>query len=212
MTRVLRFGRWAGVITLALGYAILAHYTNATPQTENLGLGVALAPILVAVALVAWNAAHRLLMLTLLVAAAIALWALWSRMAHHYSLVYWMEHAGTQLMLCAVFARTLLAGREPMCTGFARMVHGTLAPVVARYTRQVTVAWALFFGGMASVSTLLYAAAPLETWSIFANFFTAPLIVLMFVLEYAARRMLLPDIEHAHILDGVKAYWKQPAR
>lgn len=200
------------MIVLGLSYAFLAHYTNTTPQTETLGLAVALAPIIFAAASLAWNAARRLLMLTVLGVAAAVLLALWSRVAHHYSLVYWMEHAGTELMLCAVFARTLRAGREPMCTYFARMVQGTLEPAVQRYTRQITKAWMIFFGGMAATSTLLYVVAPLETWSAFANFFTAPLIGLMFAAEYAVRRLVLPNIEHAHILDGVKAFWNQPAR
>lgn len=211
MAHSLRFGHWA-VIALALGYAFLAHYTNSTPHTETLGLAVALAPILLAAVVMARNARHSLLMLALVGAAAAALLALWSRMAPHYSLVYWMEHAGTELMLGAVFARSLRAGHEPMCTYFARMVHGTLGPELQRYTRQITKAWVIFFGGMAATSTLLYFAAPLEVWSAFANFFTAPLIGLMFVAEYAVRRRALPDFEHVPILEGIKAFWNQSAR
>jgi hypothetical protein len=32
------------------------------------------------------------------------------------------------------------------------------------------------------------------------------------VLEYGARKCLLPDIRHGHILDTLKVIWKVPAR
>jgi uncharacterized membrane protein len=65
----------------------------------------------------------------------------------------------------------------------------------------------VFFAAMASLSTALYFSVPLATWSMFANFFTAPLIVLMFLCEYLVRRCRFPDMEHAHIVDGVRAFW-----
>jgi uncharacterized membrane protein len=128
----------------------------------------------------------------------------------HTSLIYWIEHAATQSLLCVAFARSLAPGRESMCTMFARMVHGTLGPAMERYTRQVTLAWSVFFGAMASVSTALFFAAPVSVWSAFANFCTGPLIVLMFIGEYAVRRRVLPDVEHAGIVAGVQAFWKTP--
>ena len=79
-----------------------------------------------------------------------------------------------------------------------------------RYTRQVTLAWSIFFGTMALVSTALFFAAPVKVWSGFANFLTAPLIALMFIVEYAVRRRMLPDVEHAGIVAGVQAFWKTP--
>jgi hypothetical protein len=90
------------------------------------------------------------------------------------------------------------------------MIHGPLTPSIERYTRQVTAAWVVFFGMMAATSSLVFFAAPLSTWSVFANFFTAPLTCLMFIAEYAARRHLHPDMEHVHILAAVKAFRNQP--
>ena len=49
------------------------------------------------------------------------------------------------------------------------MIHGAVTPAVARYTRQITLAWTLFFVAIAAVSTLLFATAPIVTWSTFAN-------------------------------------------
>ena len=70
--------------------------------------------------------------------------------------------------------RSYMGMRVSMVTLFARMVHGTLAPAMERYTRQVTLAWSIFFGTMALESTALFFAAPVKVWSGFANFLTAP--------------------------------------
>jgi uncharacterized membrane protein len=212
MSGAARFARLAMAAGLAAGYAFLAHYTNTTARTAALGTAVALAPLIAAALSIAWHASHRKLMLSLCAVAGIALLAAWPALERHYSLLYWIEHAGTQTILCMAFARTLAPGREPMCTYFARMVHGSLTPPIARYSRQVTKAWVMFFAFMAMLSTALFFAASLHAWSLFANFFTAPLIGLMFVAEYIVRRRAHPDMEHAGILAGIQAFWKAPVR
>lgn len=199
------------VFAFVISYALLAHYTNVS-GVETLGTAVALAPLLVVAASLFWQSRHNKLAPILLVLGCIALVLLWGRMEKHYTFIFWLEHAGTELFLCFVFGRTLTGGREPMVTYFARMVHGPLTPALQLYTRQVTKAWVGFFAGMAVVSTVLFHSAPVEIWSVFANFFTAPLIALMFLGEYVVRRRLHPTMDHAPILDGVKAYWKHPAR
>ncbi|HJU72012.1 MAG TPA: hypothetical protein VJ603_09200 [Paucimonas sp.] len=211
MFEALRLGRWIAAGALALGYALLAHHTNTAAGTATLGVLLALAPLVLAALSLAWHARRRIAMLALFGLGCAALAANWSVLTHHYDRIYWFEHAGTELILCLTFGRTLASGREPMCTTFARAVHGTITPTLARYSRQVTVAWVGFFGAMAAASTTIFLVAPLSVWSAFANFFTAPLIAAMFVLEYLVRRYLHPHMEHAHILDAVKAFWKAPA-
>lgn len=193
-----------------VGYALLAHYTNVA-GTETLGTIVALAPILVAAVSLVWQLRRHKVVPILFVLACLALAIAWGRIEKHYSLIYWLEHAGTELFLCFIFGRTLLEGREPMVTFFARMIHGPLSPELQTYTRAVTKAWVAFFAVMAALSTLLFMLVSVEVWSMFANFFTAPLIALMFLGEYLVRRRLHPKMEHAPILEGVKAYWKHPA-
>lgn len=211
MSRSVRFGRTTAAVACAAGYALLAHYTNIA-RTETLGTLVALSPLVLAALSLAWHARHRIPMLGLCGFGCAALFIAWGTLEQHFSRIYWIEHAGTQLILCLWFGRTLGAGREPMCTYFARIMHGSLTPAIERYTRQVTVAWVMFFGFMSAASTAIFLAAPLAAWSTFANFFTAPLIGLMFVAEYAVRRRLHPDMEHARFLDVVKAFWNVPAR
>jgi len=212
MSAVLRFSRAAFFIVLGLAYALLAHYTNTTPQTARLGILVALAPITLAAFSMAWHATQRRALLALFFLGCASLFVVRDSLLKHVGLIYWIEHAGTELMLGLMFARSLRAQREPMCSYFARMMHGPLSPLLADYTRQVTRAWVGFFAAMAAVSTILFVTTSIQTWSLFANFFTAPLIALMFVVEYAVRKRMLPNIEHAHILDGIKAFWKQPVR
>jgi uncharacterized membrane protein len=211
MSRLVAMARWCAIIALAIGYTVLAHHTNTTPGNEKLGASVALAPILLAAISIALRSQRRRTMLALIGIGCIGLVMTWSSVENHYSRIFWMEHAGMQLMLCLVFARTLSPGRESMCTYFARMVHGSMTPALLRYTRQVTVAWVIFFGAMALTSTVIFFVAPLAIWSLFANFFTAPLILLMFIAEYAVRRQMDLDMEHAHFLAALKAAWTKPA-
>lgn len=204
--------RVMAIVALGVAYACLAHYTNSRAGTETLGTVLALAPIVLALLSMAWQARHRVAALLVFCIGCAALLAAWSMLTQHFARIYWLEHAGSQLMLSLGFARTLGPAREPMCTYFARMIDGPLTPQLERYTRQVTKAWAAFFALMAATSTLLFMTVAQSTWSVFANFFTAPLIVLMFLLEYGARKCLLPDIRHGHILDTLKVVWKVPAR
>ncbi len=211
MLEVARYGRVFLVVALTIGYALLAHYTNTVSSNSTLGVLVALTPLVFAVLLMAWNSRHRWAMLITIASGGVAIFVIWDTLEQHFHWLYWIEHAGTQLVLCLVFARTLRAGREPMCSYFARLVHGPLAPAMVRYTRQITFAWVAFFGLMSTISTVLFFAAPVAIWSVFVNFLTGPLICLMFILEYAARHFLLPDMEHVPILAAVKAMRKVPA-
>ena len=201
-----RILRWLGIITLLIGYPLLAHYTNESAHNGNLGALVALAPVILLVLVVVWRSPQRSVMLGVLLLACATLWAEWSALEQHFGLVYWLQYLGMQLVLFTTFARTLIAGRQPLCTRLAEAVHAPLTPQQEIYTRQVTVAWALFFAAMALVSTLLFFLAPLTTWSVFANFLTLPLVVLMFIAEYWVRRWILPDMQHTHILDAIRAF------
>lgn len=207
-----RIARWLGIAALVIGYPLLAHYTNESSHSGNLGAVVAIAPVVLIALVLAWRSPRRFIMLGVLVLFCVALWAGWPALERHFGLVYWLQHVGMQLILFMTFGRTLIAGRQPLCTRFAEMVHAPLTPQHEIYARQVTVAWTLFFAAMALVSTLLFFLAPLTTWSVFANFLTLPLVVLMFIAEYWVRRWVLPDMRHRHILDAVRAFRNTPAR
>ena len=210
MTR--RIVPWLGIAALLVGYPLLAHYTNESAHDGSLGALVAIAPVVLIALVLAWRSPRRLTMLGVLALLGIALWAGWSALENHFGLVYWLQHVGMQLILFMTFGRTLIAGRQPLCTRFARAVHAVVTPQHEIYARQVTIAWTLFFVAMALASTLLFFLAPLATWSVFANFLTLPLVALMFVGEYWVRRWALPEMRHMHILDAVRAFRNTPAR
>ena len=207
--------RWLGIAALIIGYALLAHYTSASTENGNLGAIVAITPVLLISLLLAWRSKSRMTMLSVLAFVCIALWSVWPILEKHFGLVYWIQHVGMQLILFMTFGRTLLSGQKPLCTRFAEQLHSSPEKLTlphAHYTRQVTLAWTLFFAVMALVSTLMFFLTPLATWSIFANFLTLPLVAIMFIAEYWVRKQVLPDIKHVHIFDAVRAYWATSAR
>jgi uncharacterized membrane protein len=204
----LRIARWLGIAALVIGYPLLAHYTNASVQLRPLGAAVAIAPVAVLALVLAWRSTRRGLMLSLLALLCAGLWMAWPLLAQNFEVIYWLQHAGMQLLLFVFFGRTLIAGRVPLCTRFARIVHApaTLAPSHERYARLVTLAWTVFFAVIGITSTLLFFLAPLSVWSVFANFLTPLLVAVMFIAEYAVRYRLLPHAPRTHILDAVRAF------
>ena len=207
-----RIARGLVIAALVIGYPLLAHYTNQSANGGNLGAWVAVTPVVLIALVLAWRSAWRLVMLGLLVLMCTALWAVWPALEQHYGFVYWLQYSGFQLVLFMTFARTLTGGRQPLCTRFAEAVHAPLTPQHEIYARQVTVAWTLFFAAMALMSAALFFLTPLTTWSVFANFMTLPLVVLMFVAEYLVRRRLLPNMRNTHILDAVRAFRNTPVK
>lgn len=207
-----RILRWLGIAALVTGYPLLAHYTNAYAHNDNLGAAVSIAPVILIALTLAWKSPMRPLLLGALALSCAALWTEWQALQLHFGLVYWLQHVGMQLILLMTFARTLFDGRQPLCTRFAEAVHAPLSPQHEIYARRVTLAWSLFFAAMTLSSTLLFFLAPLATWSIFANFLTAPLVALMFIAEYRVRKQALPEMQNMHILDAVRAFRKTSLR
>lgn len=203
---------WLGIAALLVGYPLLAHYTNESAHSGRLGALVAVAPLVLIALALAWRSPRRFSILGVVLLLCISLWAGWQALENHFGLVYWLQHVGLQLVLFVTFGRTLMAGREPLCTRFAHAVHVLVTPQHAIYTRQVTIAWTLFFAAMALASTLLFFLAPLATWSVFANLLTLPLVALMFIGEYWVRWRVLPEMRHMHIFDAVRAFRNTQAR
>jgi hypothetical protein len=99
------------------------------------------------------------------------------------AVVHWAIYAG----LLLTFAATLRPGREALLTFMARKLHGTISEEVKVYTRQVTIAWCVFFAMQLATSMILFVFAPLVVWSFFANVLDIPLVATMFVAEYIFR-------------------------
>lgn len=203
-----RVVRGMGIAVLGVTYSILAYYSAATSAATtfpSLGVVVSLAPAFTFLLWLAWRSPARPAMLLLGAVVAGVLWAFWGELERNFSWVCFLQHAGTYAMLAAAFGVTLTGGRKAMCSRFAEAVHGHLAPDLARYTRQITLAWMLFFVAVSLVSGILFFFSSIEIWSIFANFLSFPLIALMFVAEYLVRLCTLPHLEKHSIMDGIRA-------
>jgi len=103
---------------------------------------------------------------------------------------------GLNFMLAAVFGFTLRKGRTPLIHAIAAyaMAPEPVGPEFARHLRRVTIAWVVFFVAMGAMCAGLGFAAPFEWWSLFANVLYWPLILAMFLCEYAIRRTWLRDL------------------
>lgn len=156
----------------------------------------------------AWRSAQRAAWFAVWLAAVAGLWLARGQLAASTHWVLLLQHVGMNAMLGLVFGRTLVPGVTPLVSRFARVVHGTLSPLLTRYTRRVTWAWVLFFGLTSLVSVLLFAFAPLALWSAFVNLLSLPLLVAMFVGEYAVRLWVVPRAERSGFLQALGS-WRE---
>jgi uncharacterized membrane protein len=208
-----RAARWSFIAAGVVGYPVLAYYSAATSAgkaTPSLGVAVSLAPLLGLLLWLAWHSPRRSVWLLIGVGAGVLLWVFWGLLEHHFSWVYFIQHAGTNALLATLFGRTLGWRRQPLCTRFAEVLRGPLSPEIVCYTRQVTLAWTLFFVAMTLLSTVLFLLASINVWSIFADFLWSPLILLMFGAEYLVRLRKLPHLQHHSIMEGILAFWRAP--
>jgi uncharacterized membrane protein len=185
-------GRWVRPLAIAAccAYPALNHAAAVLDEPRWAALGIAL---------VAWAFATgwlSALVATLVAASTLAL-VLWLA-AHLPGMLLYVPPVAINLALCAFFARTLRQGYEPLVSGFARIDRGgQLAPDLARYTRNLTRAWAGFFVLMAAISATLAVTGPLAAWSLFSNILNYLLVVLFFILEYVYRRVRYRHHAHA---------------
>jgi uncharacterized membrane protein len=117
-----------------------------------------------------------------------------------------VPHALINLGLLIFFGGSLLPGREPLITIFARKVDRSFPQRMEGYTRSVTAAWAIFFAAQLIISLALFLLAPIALWSLFVNVLNAPLIALMFLAEYLYRITHFRDYRHASIPQMIRAF------
>lgn len=117
-----------------------------------------------------------------------------------------LSHATLNLFLLWLFGRTLLRGQEPLISQIARHIKGQLTQEITRYTRQVTIAWCIFFTLQVITSLSLYAFAPIAAWSFFINVLDLPLLILMFITEQAYRTARFPHHSRTSIMKVIKVY------
>ncbi len=200
----------AAVVVFFIAYSVLSHYSNSNPQARDLGAGLALAPMLTLGFVLLWRWRGALIALAAAAAAVFLLYHYWPLFTQNFSVVYLIQQCGFYGIMAFSFGRSLLGGRVPLCTQFADKLHGPLSALELRYTRSVTVAWVIFFLLNMAVSCVLFEFAPLRVWSLFVNFFSLPLILLMFVAEYAVRRRVLPQVQRNGLIATLRVYFVNP--
>jgi uncharacterized membrane protein len=180
----------------------------------------------------ATDSGSRTLVLTVLAWQLFAQWILWNQgkkvlaiavslvcvpffyFYSHLAAIQWVNLIPNTLIygsLAWMFGRTLSKGQVPLITQLATKIQGELPPEIYRYTRQVTIAWTLFFALSALLGILLYYFVSFAAWSLFSNVYSTPLLIGMFVLEYAYRLLRYRQFKHPSLSDGMKAFMNHSA-
>jgi len=195
------------IVSLVAAYAALSHYSNTVTTARDLGVFLALGPLLAFALALLWRAAGVKAALPATAAAALLLRHYWPLLKENFSVVYLLQEGGFYTLMAFSFGRSLVGHGTPLCTQLADQLHGPLTAQEVLYTRRVTAAWTLFFVLIAAATLGFFVFAPLRTWSLFANFCVVPLIGLMFVGEYAVRRRVLPGARRPGLLAAVRVYF-----
>lgn len=200
--------RVLGVGLVAVVWALASHVASSSETPPAWGAVMALTPASIALALALWRLPRRWMAVGAIAVQLGLLLAAWPWLRTQAALLFLLEQMGVYLLLALFFGRTLKGPGESLVTQLARRVHGgVLSPAQLRYTRKVTVAWTLFFAGIALVSLLLFLFMPVLVWSTFANLLAGPLIGVMFMAEFLCRRLVLAGEDQATIADAIRA-WK----
>lgn len=205
--RAPRSRAWVALaVLLSAGFALLAHFAIVDELTPTVGALLSLIPVTALALYAVRRSRHRAAALVAILAFGALLWMGWGTLQRHFPDLFFVEHAGANLVLAFVFGRTLFGGREALCTRLARLLHGTLPAEVERYSRRVTAAWTIFFATLFALSCTLYFGGFLAAWSVLANILSPILIVAMFMVEYAIRHRVLPQWERVGLLGGIRAF------
>lgn len=180
-----------------LGYPLLCHAAVAFGEPRWAALGLVL---LAWVTVRAWRGAlASVFAVVVLLAVATAV------IAVAPTAIVYVPPIALNLALCALFARSLRSGSEPMITRFARLERaGDMPDELATYTRRLTQLWTVFFVLMAAISLSLALWASPAAWSLFTNLVNYALVLLMFVLEYAYRRIRYRHYRHAGVMEFLR--------
>lgn len=198
--------RIVGVALATTLYILGCHWLMTRAGASPWSAVGVLTPMLAAIAVGAWRGGqHLLAALAALAIAGLAAQALFGVQVAPQRL-YLAQHVGIHLSLAFAFGGTLRAGRTPLITTLARRVHRNFTADMAAYTRNCTLAWVMYFAGMAGLSVALFVAAPFDTWALFANLLTPVTLAAMFIGEYLLRYLLHPEFERTSFADAIRSY------
>src|ERR1700722_18678320 len=114
----------AAIVVFVIAYAGLSHYSNSAAKTHDLGVGLALGPVLTVGLLLVWRWTHLGVALLGAAAAAGLLRHYWPVLEKNFSVVYLLQEAGFYSLMAASFGLSLLGRRVAVCTQLADKLHG----------------------------------------------------------------------------------------
>jgi len=193
------------VLLVALDMA-MAHYLSRQPTVQDWAVVLALLPMSVALLGLIRRAAGTVLCCAALVGMIGLLVVGLPLLKHHVSWVYFIQNVTVNLLLGLWFGLSLTQGNEPLCTTFAGQLHPVMHPLLRWYTTRLTQVWTAFFFLMMSMSIGLFFLAPVTVWSVFANLLALPIAMLVFVIEYAVRKRILPPEDLLGPTSAFRAY------
>jgi uncharacterized membrane protein len=180
------------ILALIIAYAVLSHYSASSPDNKGLGAALSIGPVLLIGVALAWRWTRPLTALLISGSLCAFLYAYWPVVERNYEWADLAQQCGAYSLVALTFARSLFAGRVPVCTQLAGKLHAALTPAEIVYTRHATVAWVVFYVLMTMAIFILFFAASLRVWSLFVNFAAFGLIMLMGIAEHVIRRRVLP--------------------
>lgn len=218
-------------LLLLAAYLPLAHFAESR-QSDGLAV-VALADLAVMVMV---DGLYRLRMGAWLAVAVVAgLLALLLRSGHALTPLLLVPPTFTA-MVGWFFARSLRAGRVPVIAKPVAALYGltpaTLTPAYQRYTRRLTLAWALLLGVLTAINaTLALIAVPngllaqcgirpvvsvtTEQWSFIAHAANYGLLGVFAAVEFQVRKRVFPTRPYRNAVDFVRkmaglgpAFWR----
>jgi uncharacterized membrane protein len=200
----------AAVGLLLVAYSVLSHYSNSNPRAQDLGAALALAPTLsIAIGLI-WRFRGAVAAVIAAAAAALLLHHYWPLLTRSFTILSLIQQGGFYAILALSFGLSLRKNHVPLCTQLADKIHGPLTVLEQRYTRRVTAAWAIFLCSQVATTLLLFEFAPLRIWSLFVNFCSLPLLLLMFAGEMAVRQRVLPATHQSGLIETLRVYFANP--
>ncbi|MGA2188270.1 MAG: hypothetical protein ABSH33_07045 [Steroidobacteraceae bacterium] len=184
--------QWGALALLVVGYAGLSHYSAEAPNARGLGAALSIGPVLLIAILVAWRWTRPFTAVLIAAALCAAVYRYWAIFEKHFEWADLVQQCGAYALVAGSFARSLIGGRVPLCTQLAQKIHGELTPAETAYTHRATLAWAIFYGLLTIAILVLFILAPLRVWSMFVNFGTFGLMILLGIADHAIRRRVLP--------------------
>lgn len=201
-------GKTLVAVLLCVAYQYLVYSVVNDGHVGPVHLALILLPLL---ALTCWfviRSRYKPFWLSVFAAAGAAIYLLYRQDSLGVATLSGIPHAAAYFFLLWYFGRTLAPGTEPMVTRLSRQVHGVLPPDMERFTRNVTIAWCVFFTAQLIVSALLFAFAPLDIWSVFVNLLNIPLLGLMFAGQFVYRNVRHPEFPRASTWQVIEAFAK----